>query len=170
MFDRFARRMAATNTRGQRSGGVPSTYARWRGIWSVMGLAVLLSGCDSGPQLIPASGVVTLRGQPIADADVVFVPDAGGAPVIGRTDDAGKFKLNTNGEDGAYAGSYKVAVTAVRLKKEVTENQALSMTNEQIAANHVSAVPIKYNNTISSGLTATVSEDPKANNFTLDLK
>ncbi len=73
-----------------------------------------LGGCDSGPRLIPAMGSVNLRGEPVPNADVVFVPDAGGAPVIGRTDASGKFTLNTNGKDGAYAGSYKVAVTAVR--------------------------------------------------------
>jgi hypothetical protein len=78
--------------------------------------------------------------------------------------------LNTNGEEGAYAGTYKVAVSAVKLKHQVSEQEALSMTNEQIAANHEAVVPIKYNNTISSGLTATISEDPTANNFQLDLK
>jgi len=129
-----------------------------------------LAGCDRGPQLVPASGKLTLRSKPVPNADIVFVPDAGGAPVIGRTGESGEFTLNTNGEEGAYVGTYKVAVTAVKLKKEVSETEALSMTNEQIAANHVAVVPVKYNNTISSGLTATVTEDPASNTFELDLK
>ena len=131
---------------------------------------ILWAGCDRGPQLVAASGVVTFRKQPVPDADIVFVPDAGGSPVIGRTNDSGEFILTTNGQEGALVGSYKVAVTAVKLKKAVSESEALSMTNEQIAANHVAVVPIKYNNTISSGLAATVAEDPASNRFQFDLK
>jgi len=144
---------------------------QWRAIALTTAIALAgLAGCDRGPQLIPATGKLTFRSKPVPNADIVFVPDAGGTPVIGRTSETGEFALNTNGEDGAYVGSYKVAVTAVKVKREVSETEALSMTNEQIAANHVAVVPIKYNNTISSGLTATVIEDPASNTFELDLK
>jgi hypothetical protein len=154
----------------RRLGGI-RLLLQWRAI--ALATAILLAGlagCDRGPQLIPATGKLTFRSKPVPNADIVFVPDAGGTPVIGRTSETGEFVLNTNGEDGAYVGSYKVAVTAVKVKREVSETEALSMTNEQIAANHVAVVPIKYNNTISSGLTATVTEDPASNTFELDLK
>lgn len=132
--------------------------------------SLLLVGCDSGPKLVKAEGSLTYKGKPVSEADVVFVPDAGGAPVIGRTDQEGKFVLTTDGKQGAYVGSYKVAVTAVRQKRKVDEAEAVAMTSAQIAANHESAIPIKFNNTISSGLTAQVSDDPTANRIELNLK
>jgi hypothetical protein len=154
----------------RRLGGI-RLLLQWRAIALATAIFLAgLAGCDRGPQLIPATGKLTFRSKPVPNADIVFVPDAGGTPVIGRTSETGEFVLNTNGEDGAYVGSYKVAVTAVKVKREVSETEALSMTNEQIAANHVSVVPVKYNNTISSGLTATVTEDPASNTFELDLK
>ncbi len=133
-------------------------------------ISLVAAGCDSGPKLVPASGTVTLKNKPIPAADVIFVPEAGGAPVIGRTDEQGQFSLTTDGKLGAYAGAYKVALTAVRQKREVDEAEAVTMTNAQIAANHESLIPIKFNNTISSGLTATVSDNPAENEFTFQLK
>jgi hypothetical protein len=44
------------------------------------------------------------------------------------------------------------------------------MTSEQIAANHETIIPVKYNNLITSGLTATVGKDPAGNEYTFELK
>jgi hypothetical protein len=67
-------------------------------------------------------------------------------------------------------GSYRVAITAARNKREVSPSAALSMTSEQIAANREDLVPVKYNNFESSGLTAIVSDDPAKNEFSFELK
>lgn len=133
-------------------------------------LAVLAVGCDSGPKLIKAGGTLKYNGKSISEADIVFIPDKGGAPVIGRSDEAGKFELTTDGKPGALPGAYKVTVTAVRQKRAVKASEAVGMTDAQIAANHESVIPKKYNNTIMSGLTATVGDDPASNQFDLDLK
>ncbi|MCA9133581.1 MAG: carboxypeptidase regulatory-like domain-containing protein [Planctomycetales bacterium] len=140
----------------------------WR--LSVLLLVGLSIGCDSGPKLVEANGTVTFRDKPVPGADVIFVPDAGGAPVIGRSDEQGHFSLTTDGKEGAYAGTYKVAVTAVRQIREVDEEEAARMSTAQINANHESLIPAKFNNTISSGLTATVSENPEENQIALELK
>jgi hypothetical protein len=113
---------------------------------------------------------VTYQGKPLPGADVVFVPDASGMPSIGRTNDQGKFTLSTTGLAGAPPGTHKVAVTAVRQKRPVSEAEAVGMTSEQIAANHESVIPIKYNNLITSGLSATVSEDASDNDYKFDLQ
>ena len=126
-------------------------------------------GCG-GPKLVEAGGTLKFNNQSIGGADVVFVPDEGGSPVIGRTDEQGKFSLSTDGKPGALPGPYKIAITAVRQKRAVKESEAVGMTDAQIAANHESLIPKKYNNTILSGLTAKVSEDRSANVFSLDLK
>lgn len=110
------------------------------------------------------------KGAALPGADVVFMPDGEGSPAIGRTDDQGKFTLKTSGRPGAVVGGHKVAVTAIRQKRKVSEAEAVGMTSEQIAANHESLIPAKYNNTISSELTATVSEKAGENEFVFELK
>jgi len=138
--------------------------------WGALLVLVLAAGCSEGPRLVKAGGVVKYKGAPLAGADVVFVPDAGGLPSIGRTDESGKFTLSTSGRAGAPPGPYKVSVTAVRQKRAVSEAEAVSMTSEQIAANHETLIPVKYNNLITSGLTATVGDDAAENDFLFDLK
>jgi hypothetical protein len=130
----------------------------------------LAAGCNDGPRLVKAGGVVKYKGAPLPGADVVFVPDAGGLPSIGRTDESGRFTLSTSGRPGAPPGPYKVSVTALRQKRAVPEAEAVSMTSEQIAANHETLIPVKYNNLITSGLTATVGEDAAKNDYLFDLK
>ena len=132
--------------------------------------ALLVSGCDRGPHLVKAVGTVTFQGKPLPGANVVFISPEGSVPPLGRTDEQGRFELKTNGKTGAPADEYKVAITAVRQKRQVSEAEAVGMTSEQIAANHESLIPAKYNNQISSGLTATVSKDPKSNEFSFELK
>ena len=53
----------------------------WRLILAV--IVVLFAGCgDGGPKLVKAGGAVKYNGAPLAEADVVFVPDEGGQPSI----------------------------------------------------------------------------------------
>jgi hypothetical protein len=61
---------------------------------------------------IKAAGVVTLDGRPVANATVVFLPNAeAGSPAIGKTDAAGKCQLTTFHQgDGALPGDYAVLV------------------------------------------------------------
>lgn len=79
------------------------------GILAVMLLAGA-SGCGGG--LVPVTGVVTLDGQPVEGAMVLFVPeDNRGRPAQGVTAGDGSFTLSTGMEPGAAAGDYKVLVT-----------------------------------------------------------
>ena len=133
-------------------------------------IAIALAGCDSGPKLYQAGGTVHYNGAPLPGANVTFMAEESSSPSIGRTDEQGRFSLATAGRQGAPPGSYKVAITAVRQKRPVTEAEAVGMTSEQIAANHESMIPNKYNNFISSGLTATVEKNASANDFVFDLK
>jgi len=133
-------------------------------------VAILAVGCEGGPKLVKAGGVVKYKDAPLAEADVVFVPDAGGLPSIGRTDQQGRFTLLTSGREGAPLGDHKVSITAVRQKRPVPPGEAVGMTTEQIYANHETLIPIKYNNLISSGLTATVGKDAAANEYSFELK
>jgi hypothetical protein len=134
-------------------------------------IALTIAGCgEGGPKLVKAGGAVRYNSAPLAEADVVFVPDAGGLPSIGRTDQEGRYTLQTNGRPGAPIGVHKVSVTAVRQKRAVPPGEAVGMTSEQIYANHETLIPVKYNNLITSGLSATVSDDAAKNEFAFDLK
>jgi hypothetical protein len=131
---------------------------------------VVCVGCGGGPKLVKATGIVKYKDKPIPGADILMMSEANGAPSMGRTDDQGRFTVMTDGKPGAWVGSYRVAITAARNKREVSASEALTMTSEQIAANREDLIPIKYNNFESSGLMATVAADPAANQFVFDLK
>jgi hypothetical protein len=133
-------------------------------------VAIALVGCDAGPKLVKAGGTVKYKDKPIPGADIIMMSDANSSPSIARTDDQGRFTVTTDGKPGAPVGSYRVAITAARNKREVSPGEALSMTSEQIAANREDVVPIKYNNFESSGLSAIVKDDPAANEFSFELK
>ena len=59
------------------------------------------------------SGVVTLKGKPLADAEVFFISDK--YEGYGRTDDQGRYSLVR----GAPVGECKVYITKTELKKMV---------------------------------------------------
>jgi len=133
-------------------------------------VAIALAGCDGGPKFVKAGGTVKYKDKPIPGADIILMSDASSSPSTARTDDQGRFTVSTDGKPGAPMGSYRVAITAARNKREVSPGEALSMTSEQIYANHETLIPVKYNNLITSGLSATVSDDPAKNEFSFELK
>lgn len=125
-------------------------------------------GGDQLP-LVDAGGTVTYRGEPVSGANVLFVPDGGANPAVGRTGDQGEFTLAVQGRQGAVPGAYKVAITAAEYTREVSDAEFDEMNDAQIDAMTLWHVPKEYANVRSSNLTATVSEDPEENDFTFDL-
>ena len=81
--------------------------------------AACLVGCNDGPfKFADVSGVVTLDGQPLADAMVRFNPKrSGDSPMVGPssfavTDAEGRFDLKTHqGNYGAVVGPHVVSVS-----------------------------------------------------------
>ena len=61
--------------------------------WLLVLLICAIVGCDRGPKLVPAGGIVKYKNAAIPGADVVFVPDGDGQAAIGRTDEQGQFKM-----------------------------------------------------------------------------
>jgi len=74
--------------------------------------AILLAGCGrSGPELAPVSGRVTLDGQPMFGARLVFQPEASGSPSYGSTDRDGRYELGyKRGQKGALIGWHTVRI------------------------------------------------------------
>ncbi len=143
-----------------------------RDVFAVTLSLCLLAGCGGSvekdlPELAQVTGTVTLDGNPVADAQVTFIPEKG-PTATGRTDSAGKYVLGTKGtDDGASVGKHKVTVAKVGgPPPDATgaESYAIPDPNKPPAG----GIPQKYSDMVASGLTATV-EAGKENQVDLPL-
>jgi hypothetical protein len=133
----------------------------------------LLMGCkESGPTVIPVQGAVTLNGQPVEKANVLFMPDAGQPQAAaGITDAQGKFSLTTfigpKEYPGALPGAYKIVVTKSNMSGAVADSSGLSIDGMAANIQVEWIVPEKYSKPDTSGLSANVT--PKIPSVQLDL-
>lgn len=126
-----------------------------------------LLGCgSSGPQVVPVTGVVTYKNQPIGKINVMFVPaDLQGLIAEGTTDENGNFELQTRSPgDGAMTGNYKVSFKYVSDVIPDMPGFAGGVKPEP------SPIPEKYGDENKSGFTATVDSDGSKNKFTFNLE
>ncbi len=82
---------------------------------TVLLCAAVLSGCSHGtrPPLGTVHGRVTLDGQPLPGAGVVFEPEGRGRASMGVTDTGGNYTLNYIRDiQGAGVGWHSVRITA----------------------------------------------------------
>jgi hypothetical protein len=88
----------------------------------LLGLAAVAAlGC--GREFAPVSGKVTLNGQPVAGATVVFQPIAregsidAGPGSVGTTNDKGEYTLTADtGQKGAVVGKHRVMISSLGVK------------------------------------------------------
>lgn len=75
-------------------------------------LLAAVAGCgQSGPQIAPVQGRVTLDGRPLAQADITFQPAGAQRASIGRSDSDGRYELAyKRGQPGAIVGEHTVNV------------------------------------------------------------
>jgi hypothetical protein len=124
------------------------------------------AGCNSsGLDLAPVTGVVTLDGQPVADAGLYFTPvDAKqGPPAVGTTDAEGVFSMITANQEGAVVGEHRVAVSK-------DESTAIPQSRGFPLYKLKHHIPEKYGDGSTSGLTATVVDDDNHFEFKLSSK
>lgn len=151
----------------------------------VAAVILLLSGCGGGSDkwisdrepTYPSSGVVTINGQPVGDAQVTFRPFGTGPAAFARTNADGRFALRTyTDEDGAAAGEYAVTVekrAANESPAPASDPQELFRKMEQGQTSSLpqsrSLLPAQYADAKSSGLRFTVTPDGP-NQFTIELR
>ena len=112
-------------------------------------LLTLVAGCPGGggSGLTDVSGTVKLGGQPLESGTITFMPVGGTTSSTGEIED-GEYSLSTTTPgDGAPPGDYQVTVTAWEKLPTMTEPG-------------VPAVPERYMNASTSGLTAKVEPQP----------
>jgi len=139
--------------------------------WFASSLCLLLTvslfaGCSSDPgpvaeevPSVPASGIVTYKGKPLADHRVVLMPSDGRRPATGLTDADGKFVLGTNVPgDGAPPGSSNVSVAweGPAMAGDAVDQSAIDDPSKM--PKPAVQIPEKYTNPETSGLTAEVPE------------
>lgn len=82
-------------------------------------LSAVMAGCgQSGPELIPVSGVVTIDGKPASEGGVTFygVNDPN-VQLVGSIAPDGKYTIRRRQEEGAPAGEYRVTVLITETAK-----------------------------------------------------
>lgn len=127
--------------------------ARVSGCVLALGLLFVV-GC--GSKLPTVEGTVTLDGDPVPNARVVF--ESPNRPTAtAKTDDEGYFELVTASQRGIAEGSYGVSVSAYKTKDGGTESPM-----------PILLTPKKYNLVSTSGLTAEVV--PGQNTVDLELQ
>jgi hypothetical protein len=128
------------------------------------GMLVGCGGADEG--IVPARGVVTHKGAPIAKIAVVFMPSGGGGQIAeGITDATGNFELQTRTPgDGAKVGSY---VVSFKHASDVIPDMPGFTGGTKPEP---SPIPEKYGDASKSGFTATVDADSSKNVYKFDLE
>ncbi|HEY2250329.1 MAG TPA: hypothetical protein VGH74_04680 [Planctomycetaceae bacterium] len=127
------------------------------GLTVVAALSSLGCGGAKTPDLFAVSGQVTFQGQPVPGAKLVFIPQNEDPKSLprdrsrGETDADGNFEMTWGADQiaGSPAGNYKVIVFAYQDLGEAHDDEITPP----------SLIPEKYNSPITSGLTATVTED-----------
>lgn len=94
---------------------------RGRSACLLLAVASVLGCGGSKYQIVPVAGVVTLDGQPLEGAKLVFSPVGSaenpypGPRSTATTDAEGRFRLTTSeGQGGAVIGSHRVRVSTLR--------------------------------------------------------
>jgi hypothetical protein len=129
------------------------------------------TGCsETGPQLAPVSGVITLDGKPLAGGSIVFQPTAppgttaAGKGSSGNCDDQGRYTLATiDGKSGAIVAEHRVRIYGPKSQKLASDDSGRGETASR------DIVPLKYNYDTTLTYTVTPGGTDKAN-FTLTRK
>jgi hypothetical protein len=120
---------------------------------------VALAGCGGPyPNVARVSGKVTLGGQPLADAVLIFSPLEAGSPSSGRTDSQGNYTLiYTRRVNGAEIGEHSVTISTGREADPDADPPTPAVPEK---------VPYKYR--LPGALKATVVKGSNTINFDLE--
>jgi hypothetical protein len=96
-------------------------------------LAAALGGCGKrGPKVVPVTGTLTHKGQPVPNIEIHFMPVSGDRPSWGHTDSQGRFELEYEPRvKGAITGEHKVIL---RPKVAGIDGRAAPMPTKELAA------------------------------------
>jgi hypothetical protein len=130
-------------------------------------IAVLVGCSPSPPTIVPANGVVLLDGQPLANAEVTFMPqlESYGAQYnsSGVTDAQGRFELRCHFGDqpGAAATDHCVLVNEASVPDELRRMDGESQAKyaEYLRSQTNRPIPDRYGSALQSPLRIRVTPD-----------
>jgi hypothetical protein len=137
----------------------------------VTGLGCGPSGPDR-PKTYPVTGVVTYKGEPVAGANLNFQLADGSGYAMAITDASGRYSLQTfEPGDGAVPGEYHVGITKYDqsvVVDDMSDDDYRPPEEQQHVVAAGNQLPAKYSVPQTSGLTASVKEQPNTFNFDLE--
>ena len=137
-------------------------------------LCVLATGCSTPPPpIVPVSGVLTIKGEPLRNAEVKFVPMHenldGNAVAAGVTDKNGKYVLMLPGvpEPGCYACECKILVVEGPMPDaaRADSNAGFAAANAYRKSLSNRPIPSQYERVGTTPLTITVTAEDSEYNF-----
>ena len=142
-------------------------------------ILILLSlhlGCgDGNDPRMPVSGIVTLDGQPLADAKVTLMPKDNRRVANAMTDESGRFESATTFTpgDGALIGEHYVAITP-KVPPPMPGEEVFSPGSPAPGPGakpeeYIAPIPAKYGKPKKSGLDVEVARGSD-NDFTFELQ
>lgn len=112
--------------------------------------AFLLSGCSpAGPERFAVQGRVTLDGQPVSEASIIFTPQGKGLAAAAVIEN-GQYKLT--GADGPSKGDFRVQINPSEIEIEQAESEELPRANKR------PRIPLPYQ---KGNLTVTITGEPE---------
>jgi hypothetical protein len=117
-------------------------------------VSFLAAGCkfDTTAKTVPAEGVVTLDGQTVENAVVIFAAEVGSINATAVTGKDGRFELRSfEHKPGAIPGSYKVSVNKTSVKPASSKQGESDVTVSY-------GLPEKYASLARSGLKESISD------------
>lgn len=145
---------------------------------AVLAATTAVLGCaketdPNRPATYPVTGTVTLNGEPVEGATVVFQKTDRSHGAVGETGPGGSYSLTSfEANDGAVPGEYLVSIYKYP-KEEVTGTEATSVEDyvqpddNQAGAVPVNLLPAQYARPETSELKATVTEAENKHDFDL---
>lgn len=129
-----------------------------------VGAALLAAAAGCGGRPASVAGVVTMAGTPLENGVVTFTPAKGGPSAYGTITAGGRYELKTGAGQGLELGDYVVTVAA-----NATPEQAAQM-GEKVGREGIMPLltPVKYANTTTSPLKATVKAGRQQLDFDLE--
>jgi hypothetical protein len=108
-------------------------------------LLPLLVGCGpSGPEIAYVSGKVTLDGQPLPYASIIFIPE-NGRPAGAATDENGNYVLNFDDDrQGTMPGKNSVRITTQRDPYEDKSGKQIPGSKELVPARYNSNSTLEF--------------------------
>lgn len=120
----------------------------------------VLPGCGSSSSVgtVPVTGKIVFNGEPVAEANVFFIP-AQGPRATGTTDASGQFSLTTaSPKDGAVEGEHLILV-----------EKSVPTKPDDPYSPRKAVIPAWYSSPTESNLRKKVAKG-QSNDFTLELR